>query len=216
MKSVSIELHKQPISIWTLDQQRRIVDRRRFLCSQPDRIPAADRIASNTTNELCIMNWLPKCVLTRTAGSAARTSMTSLTGTKRPEIAHCIVPNDRRFVQHGSLHAVMSMRHRARRVCSARGEYHTRRSSEETPHGAAGRLVMPSQSDFGQGLGSALGYSKSLMPQDGCSPGRCEWSARQTRSVNASPNRIMERSAATPARTSLGRRRRYRVVESPT
>ena len=56
MKSISIELHKQPISICTLDQQRRIVDRRRFLCSQPDRIPAADRIASNTTNELCIMN----------------------------------------------------------------------------------------------------------------------------------------------------------------
>ena len=40
MKSVGIDLHKQTISICTVDQQRRIVDRRRLLCRQPDRIRA--------------------------------------------------------------------------------------------------------------------------------------------------------------------------------
>ncbi len=40
MKSVGIDLHKQTISICTVDQQRRILDRHRFLCRQPARIRA--------------------------------------------------------------------------------------------------------------------------------------------------------------------------------
>ncbi len=40
MNLVGIDLHKQTISICTADQQRRIVDRHRFLCRQPDRIRA--------------------------------------------------------------------------------------------------------------------------------------------------------------------------------
>ncbi len=40
MNSVGIDLHKQSISICTVDQQRRIVDRRRFLCCESDRILA--------------------------------------------------------------------------------------------------------------------------------------------------------------------------------
>ncbi len=38
MKSVGIDLHKKSISICTVDPQRRILDRRRFLCCEADRI----------------------------------------------------------------------------------------------------------------------------------------------------------------------------------
>ncbi len=40
MKSVGIDLHKKTISTCTVDPQRHILDRRRFLCSQPDHIRA--------------------------------------------------------------------------------------------------------------------------------------------------------------------------------
>ena len=40
MKNVGIDLHKKTVRICTVDPQHHIVDRRRFLCSQPDRVRA--------------------------------------------------------------------------------------------------------------------------------------------------------------------------------
>ncbi len=38
MKFVGIDLHKKPISVCVVDQQRQVLVRKRFVCAEPDRI----------------------------------------------------------------------------------------------------------------------------------------------------------------------------------